>query len=52
LERDILEAIEAETMAAEEKLAKAEAVRDRDLTVAYLNNLTKKKNLMSTGTGN
>jgi hypothetical protein len=37
---DKLEAIEAETMAAEEKLAKAEAAKDRDLTVAYLNNLT------------
>ena len=34
---DKLEAIEAKIMLTEEKLAKAEAVGDRDLTVAYLN---------------
>jgi hypothetical protein len=52
---DKLVAIEAKIMATEEKLAKAEAAGDRDLTVAYLNYLTelqKEKSLLSTGTGN
>jgi hypothetical protein len=52
---DKLEAIEADILVTEEKLAKAETAGDRDVTIMYGNNLTellKQKNLMSTGRGN
>jgi hypothetical protein len=59
---DKLEAIEADILVTEEKLAKAEAAGNEALMIMYGNNLTavvnnltellKQKNLMSTGTGN